>query len=104
MSNKTEEMYDLVFKSIKRILTQQNIIKLDISTITTESELALINSIENNFENSKRLGCWFHLNQDLIREAKIMGLFNKKNKNINIDSTYEVITQLSILPLNYKEI
>ena len=24
MSNKTEEMYDLVFKSIKRILTQQN--------------------------------------------------------------------------------
>ena len=31
-----------------------------------------------------------------------MGLFNKKNKNINIDSTYEVITQLSILPLNYK--
>ena len=102
MSIKTEEMYDLVFKSIKRILTQQNIIKLDISTITTDSELALINSIENNFENSKRLGCWFHLNQDLIREAKIMGLFNKKNKNINIDSTYEVITQLSILPLNYK--
>ena len=31
-----------------------------------------------------------------------MGLFNKKNKNINIDATYDVITQLSILPLNYK--
>ena len=31
-----------------------------------------------------------------------MGLFNSKNKNINVDTTYEVINQLSILPLNYK--
>ena len=86
MSNKTEELYDLIFKGIKRILTQQNIIQLNYSTITTDSEIALINSVKKNFENTHRIGCWFHLNQDLIREAKIMGLFNSKNKNINIDS------------------
>ena len=82
MSNKTEELYDLIFKGIKRILTQQYIIKLNISTITTDSEIALINNVKNNFEKTQRIGCWFNLNQDLIREAKIMGLFNSKNKNI----------------------
>ena len=102
MSNKTEILYDLIFKSVKRILTQFNLYKLQIESITTDSEIALINSVNNNFENSKRIGCWFHLNQDLIREAKTIGLLNKKNENVNIDSTYEVITQLSILPLNYK--
>ena len=86
MSNKTEELYDLIFKGIKRILTQQNIIQLNYSTITTYSEIVLINSVKNNFEKTQRIGCWFHLNQDLIRESKIMGLFNSKNKNINIDS------------------
>ena len=100
MSNKTEILYDLIFKSIKRILTQLNLYKLEIESITTDSELALINSVNNNFENSISIGCWFHLNQDLIREAKTLGLLNKKNKNINIDSTYEVVTQISILPLN----
>ena len=102
MSNKTEILYDLVFKSVKRILTQFNLYKLQIESITTDSEIALINSVNNNFENSKRIWCWFHLNQDLIREAKTIELLNKKNENINIDSTNEVITQLSILPLNYK--
>ena len=102
MSNKTEAMYDLIFKSVIRILTQQHNFELNIITITTDTELALINSVENNFRNTQRIGCWFHLHQDLIREAKIMGLLNSKNKNINIDTTYEVINQLTILPLNYK--
>ena len=98
MSNKTEELYDLIFKGIKRILTQQNIIQLNYSTITTDSEIALINSVKKNFENTHRIGCWFHLNQDLIREAKIMGLFNSKNKNINIDSTYDVLRSYQFCP------
>ena len=40
MSNKTEAMYDLIFKSVKRILTQQYIFELNIITITTDTELA----------------------------------------------------------------
>ena len=102
MSSKTETMYDLIFNSIIRILTQQKIYELNINTITTDTELALINSVQNNFRNSKRIGCWYHLHQDLIREAKIIGLFNSKSKNINVNTTYEVINQLSIIPLNYR--
>ena len=47
-------------------------------------------------------GCWFHLSQDLNREARLMGLLNNKNKNIDINITYEIITQLTLLPINYK--
>ena len=83
MSNKTEILYDMVFKSVIRILTQNYIYKLNIYTITTDTELALINAIQMNFPNTQRIGCWFHLKQDLLREARILGLLNNKNKNIN---------------------
>ena len=61
MSNKTEILYDPIFKSIKRILTKFNLYKLEIESITTDSEIALINTVNNNFQNSIRIGCWFHL-------------------------------------------
>ena len=102
MSNKTEILYDLIFKSLKRIISQQQIYELTFKTITTDTEVALINAVQNNFHNIKRIGCWFHLSQDLIREARIMGLLNSRNKKININTTYEIITQLSLLPMNYK--
>ena len=69
MTNKTEILYDLIFKSVIRIITQQNSYPLNILTITTDTELALINAVHNNFPTSNRIGCWFHLNQDLIRKA-----------------------------------
>ena len=102
MTNRTEILYDLIFKSVIRIITQQKSYTLNILTITTDTELALINAVHNNFPTANRIGCWFHLNQDLIREAKIMGLFNKQNKDIDANITYEIISQLSLLPLNYK--
>ena len=101
MSNKTEILYDIVFKSVKRILTQNNIFNLEIQTIITDTENALINAINNNFKNIQRLGCWFHLKQDLLREAKILGLLNPKNKKVDPELTLEVITQLSFLPVEY---
>ena len=41
------------------------------------------------------------MKQDLIRNARIFGLMNKKNKDADINLTYEIIKQLSILPLEY---
>ena len=51
MSNKTEILYNMVFKSVKNLLTQNNIYKLQIITITTDTEPTLINAINNNFDN-----------------------------------------------------
>ena len=101
MSNKTEILYDLVFKALNRILTQNKIYALEIKTITTDTEIALINAIKTNFPKSQRLGCWFHLKQDLMREARVLGLLNPKNNKVNPEITLEVITQLSLLPIEY---
>ena len=38
----------------------------------------------------------------LIREARVTGLLNKKNKSINIETTLEIITQLSMIPLEWR--
>ena len=51
MSNKTEIMYNMVFLSIKKIITQNNLYKLNIVTISTDQEAALINAINYTFEN-----------------------------------------------------
>ena len=102
MSNKTEIIYDMVFISFKNILTQNGIYSLNIKTITTDTELALINAVNTNFVDVQRIGCWFHLKQDLLRESKVLGLFNKNNKNINPETTIEIIKQLAILPIKYK--
>ena len=102
LSNKTEMLYDLAFKSVKRILTQNGLYQLNIQTITTDTEAALINAINANFNESQRIGCWFHLKQDLIRKARTMGLLNKRNKDIDINTTFEIIKQLTLIPLQYK--
>ena len=101
LSNKSEMLYDLSFKSLKMILTQNRLYQLNIKTITTDTEIALINVIHLNFPNSHRIGCWFHLKKDLLREAKTLGLLNPKNEKIDPDITLEVITQLSLLPIEY---
>ena len=36
-----------------------------------------------------------------MREARVLGLFNPKNNKISQESTLEVITQLSLLPIEY---
>ena len=101
MSNKTEILYTMIFKSIINILTQQNIYKLNIRTITIDTEIALMNAINTNFPNCQRIGCWFHLKQDLLRESKTLGLLNKNNAKINPETTIEIIKQISMLPLEY---
>ena len=102
MSNKTENLYDLIFKSIIQIFTQNNLYDLDIQSFTTDTEIALINSVNNNFKKAKRIGFWFHLKQDLVYQAKIYDLLNKNNKNLNTKDTFEIIKVMSILPLEYK--
>ena len=102
MSNKSEILYDLIFKSIIRILTQNNLYHVTFQTITTDTEIALINAVKSNFENTTRIGCWFHLKQNLLNQAKICSLLNKKNNNIDTNQTFDIISQLSILPLTYK--
>ncbi len=55
ISNKTKTIYDMIFKSIKKILSQSNIYDLKIETITIDTELAFINSIHTNIPDNQRI-------------------------------------------------
>ena len=53
-------LYDLAFKSVKRIITQNGLYQRNIQTITADSKAALINAINANFNETQIIGCWFH--------------------------------------------
>lgn len=66
-----EGLYDFVFKSIKKFLIKINQYILDIQAITTDTKIALLNSLSNNLENFTRIGYLFYLKQNLLKYAKI---------------------------------
>ena len=74
----------MIFKSIIKILKQNNIYSLDIKAITTDIGIVLIISIKTNPLKTRKVECWFHLKQNLIKEAKILGLYNIKNVILKI--------------------
>ena len=60
MSNKKEESYKRVFNSIIEILTQNFIYDLPLKSITTDSEISLINAVEETFVGLQQIGCFYH--------------------------------------------
>ena len=65
--------------------------KLNITTITTDAEKALINGINNTFTNITRVSCLFHLKQNLFKKARESGLLSTKSKKINSNITKNLI-------------
>ena len=80
MSQKNQQLYNFALQSVKTILTQYDIYTLKIETITTDTEGALIKALNNNFSDYQRVSCWFHLKQDVIKNAKHYGLIEKSPK------------------------
>ena len=78
INGKYEEFYDIVFDSLIKIITQNHKYDLNVETIVTDTELALINVIKKYFPNSKRIGCFFHYKNDILRKIKSYGLYKKK--------------------------
>ena len=58
-----------------------------LKTITSDSEIGLIKAIENNFPNINKINCFYHYKCNIIKNAKLLGLCNKKNKDIDINIT-----------------
>ena len=60
LNSKKEQLYDLAFHSIIKLLTNNETLNLDLQTIVTDQEKGLINSIKKNYPNVKRIVCLFH--------------------------------------------
>ena len=75
MNNKIEVSYDIIFNSIINIIKQFRIYDLDIVTIVTDSETALVKSVKKFFPNARRITCLIYYKQD-IKTIKIFQLKN----------------------------
>ena len=69
-NTKNQVGYEEIFKNIKSILSFGKKYKMNIKTITTDNEQALINVVTKYFPNSQRISCYFHYKQSLERNAK----------------------------------
>ena len=79
MTGKSEYLYDIIFKDIKQILSDNNFdIKDFPKRIMIDFELALQKSVKNNFPQSIINGCFFHFSKLMWSKAKILGLCKKK--------------------------
>ena len=100
MNSKSQIAYDKVFKEIINILLISSDNKLkEFDTITTDKELALINSINNNFKYKQRISCYYKLKQNLINKAKDIGL----TKLILLGEAEGLIHKIGCIPLYYKK-
>ena len=67
MNEKYLNLYDIVFNSIFNLITNNGKIDINVISVVTDTEIALINSIRKYFPNTQRIACFFHYNQDILR-------------------------------------
>ena len=97
MNSKTESTYDLVLENVYKLINIGLKTKKIFKCITTDNELGLINSIHKIFPKSFRISCWFHMKQNLVKRARIIGL----TKETYEKGTNNVINSIGLIPLIY---
>lgn len=98
MNKRNYQVYDLIFKSVIKIITQYNIEKLNFISITSDDEPVLLKAIKNNFKSVNNFLCLYHLKKNMIEQIKFLGLF----KNNDRDNSLLIINQLCKLCIDYK--
>ena len=98
MNSKNEELYNMVFEDVIKLITWGGLKILNIKTIVTDSEKALMNSVKKYFLSTQRVACYFHYKQDIIRNIRSYGLYKDSQKLIS----NEIIKILSSIPFLYK--
>ena len=83
LSSKNEELYNIVFAELIRIIKNNtNIKSFEGVKIMTDFELSLRKSVKNNFEFCLLNGCYFHYCKSIWKKIKKLNLF-KKNFRMN---------------------
>ena len=97
INGKYEIFYNHILESVINLITQNREYELTVETIVTDSEKALINAVKKYFPNVRRIACFFHYKQNIIKNIRNYGLYKKELK-INSDF---IIKKLSYLPIAY---
>ncbi len=97
INNKFESGYKKSLKAFLRLITLEGTLKLNIKTICTDFEPAIINIIKELFPQVRHVGCFFHYVQGLRREMGKLGLINECFE-------YEkLLKELSSIPFTYNK-
>ena len=62
--------YEIIFNDFKNILTSNNTLSLALQTYAIDFEKALENALKKIFLNNRRIGCFYHYVQSLVRWMK----------------------------------
>lgn len=92
--NKTQESYTKLLNMLKSSLNEYPL------SISSDFELAIINSIEEVFPDCKAQGCFFHLCQSLWRQVQTTGLVETYNSYASFRASFKLIQALPFLPLD----
>ena len=100
MNSKKEILYQYVFESILRLISDDKNKDIKFETIVTDQEQGLINVINKIFPNSQRIECLFHFKQDILRNLKTYGLYKDRIKEESIN----LLKDLGKIPFYYNGI
>ena len=80
INGKYEIFYNHILESVINLITQNREYELAVETIVTDSEKALINAVKKYFPNIRRIACFFHYKQNIIKNIKIMVYIKRNTK------------------------
>ena len=80
INGKFEKFYEIVFKSMYNIITQNEEYQLKAKIIVTDSEIALLNALKKIIPNVMYITCFFHFAQDILRNIRNYHLYKKEQK------------------------
>ncbi len=96
LPNKAEQTYDRMLDAIiNNVLTNPNPTR-----VLVDFELAAINSFRRHFANASIFGCYFHLNQCLVRKVGQVGLKRRFDTEMDFKLKVKSLAALSFVPPN----
>ena len=97
MNSKKEILYQYIFESILRLISDDKNKDIKFETIVTDQETGLINVINKIFPNALRIACLFHYKQDILRNLKSYGLYKDSIK----EESQNLLKDLGKIPFYY---
>ena len=74
MNSKEQQLYDLVFESIIKIINSFGITDINIETVVTNQETTLIYIVNKYFPKAQLISYYFHYKSDIFKNFKKYGL------------------------------
>ena len=93
LNSKTKVAYEIIFNDIKQIIAVNGTMPILMQTYTIDYEKALENALKKIFPSQRRIGCFFHYTQCMIRRLKTNG-FGKKNLSMRLRKQFIYYLQI----------